>query len=160
MYYNILNPALAIRTHSVSPACTTITTNILTRSLYPVLFVDKVAVPTITCLINGTDNGGGDESDPRSLAELRCSAEGPPSLVTYDWMLVSGVRGGAALAVALRGEQDDTVYKCRATNPVSEETGTFVAKDCYPGEAHTMHNAGDACYRVSRVIGWNVSSLF
>ncbi|KAG7270104.1 LOW QUALITY PROTEIN: hypothetical protein CRUP_037644 [Coryphaenoides rupestris] len=98
-------------------------------SEHEVAVIDKVAVPTITCLINGTDDGG-NGSDPRSLAELRCSAEGPPSLITYDWTL--RLHGGAALAVALRGEQDDTVYKCRAANPVSEETGTFVAKDCYP----------------------------
>ena len=100
------------------------------------LSADKVAVPTISCLINGSAVSGVGMSDPVLLrGVLGCSAEGPPSLITYEWTQPDGVPvRGAGLTVALAGDQDDTVYTCRATNPVSQEMGTFVARDCYPGE--------------------------
>ncbi|CAL8369667.1 unnamed protein product [Arctogadus glacialis] len=104
-------------------------------SQHEVVVIEKVATPTISCLINGTVGGGvGGESDPpRTRGVLRCSAEGPPSLITYAWTPLDGVATkGAGLTVALAGEQDDTVYTCLASNPVSQEMGTFVAKDCYP----------------------------
>ncbi|CAL8345116.1 unnamed protein product [Boreogadus saida] len=106
-------------------------------SQHEVAVIEKVATPTISCLINGTvvGGGGGGESDPprRTRADLRCSAEGPPSLIALAWTPVDGVTTkGAGLTVALAGDQDDTVYTCLASNPVSQEMGTFVAKDCYP----------------------------
>ena len=95
-----------------------------------------MAVPTISCLINNSAVSGVGMSDPaRPRGVLGCSAEGPPSLITYEWTPPDGVTvRGARLTVALAGDQDDTVYTCRATNPVSQEMGTFVARDCYPGE--------------------------
>ena len=102
-----------------------------------------MATPTISCLINGTVSGVGGESDPpRTRAVLTCSAEGPPSLIVLAWTPVDGVATkGAGLTVALAGDQDDTVYTCLASNPVSQEMGTFVAKDCYPGEARDKRRA-------------------
>uniref|UniRef100_A0A8C5BX12 Histone acetyltransferase KAT6B-like n=1 Tax=Gadus morhua TaxID=8049 RepID=A0A8C5BX12_GADMO len=108
-------------------------------SQHEVVVIEKVATPTISCLINGTVSGVGGESDPpRTRAVLTCSAEGPPSLIVLAWTPVDGVATkGAGLTVALAGDQDDTVYTCLASNPVSQEMGTFVAKDCYPGSFPT-----------------------
>ncbi|XP_059895337.1 kelch-like protein 6 isoform X1 [Gadus macrocephalus] len=102
-------------------------------SQHEVVVIEKVAPPTISCLINGTVGGDGESDPPRTRAVLRCSAEGPPSLITLAWTPVDGVATkGAGLTVALAGDRDDTVYTCLASNPVSQEMGTFVAKDCYP----------------------------
>ncbi|XP_056436105.1 kelch-like protein 6 isoform X1 [Gadus chalcogrammus] len=102
-------------------------------SQHEVVVIEKVATPTISCLINGTVGGVGESDPPRTRADLWCSAEGPPSLIALAWTPVGGVATkGAGLTVALAGDQDDTVYTCLASNPVSQEMGTFVAKDCYP----------------------------
>ncbi|KAK0155925.1 Lymphocyte function-associated antigen 3 [Merluccius polli] len=116
-------------------------------SQHEVEVIEKVAVPTISCVLNGTDGSGGKPDEPRTLATLTCSAEGPPSLITYRWTLLKGVLDGRGLLVPLVGKQDETVYTCQVNNPVSQEKREFVAKDCYPGKTRIRKLVATAACR-------------
>lgn len=98
------------------------------------LHVDRVVKPTISCEMN---NGG----ISNKSGMLLCSAEPrqPQSLMRFEWRSNENVQPGTKLTISLGNEYDDKVYSCRVSNPLSEETATFTAKDCYPGKISLSH---------------------
>ncbi|XP_073329208.1 uncharacterized protein [Pagrus major] len=96
-------------------------------SLHKLEVIDKVAKPTISCEMN--DGGGSNKS-----GTLLCSVEPrqPQSSMWFEWQSHGNVQPGPQLTISLGDKYDDEVYSCRVSNPLSEETATFTAKDCYP----------------------------
>ncbi|XP_018558589.1 nucleolar and coiled-body phosphoprotein 1 isoform X3 [Lates calcarifer] len=101
--------------------------NKLHRYPYVLEVIGKVNKPTISCDMN-------DGSSDGTRATLMCSAKPthPQSLVKFEWVPPGTVQLGSNLTISLGGELDDKTYTCRVSNPLTNETDTFTAKDCYP----------------------------
>lgn len=101
---------------------------------YLCLHIDRVARPTISCEMN-------DGSGSNKYGTLLCSAEPrqPQSLMRFEWRSRGKVQPGTNLTISLWDKYDDEVYSCRVSNPLSKETATFTAKDCYPGKISLSH---------------------
>ncbi|CAK6953972.1 CD48 antigen-like [Scomber scombrus] len=99
----------------------TVLNKVFKRSFYKLEVIDKVAKPTISCqMINVTQ------------ATLMCSAKSslPQSLMKIEWSSHGIVRPGPNLTISLG--DDDEVYSCDVSNPLTKDTATFTAMDCYP----------------------------
>ncbi|XP_061698287.1 uncharacterized protein LOC133512560 isoform X5 [Syngnathoides biaculeatus] len=81
----------------------------------------KVSKPNISCeMINA------------SKATLVCSAEcNCPHLLKFKWHSQGKKWAGPNLTITLINEDDDQVYQCGVSNPLTNETSTFTAKDCF-----------------------------
>lgn len=68
-------------------------------------------------------------------ATLVCSADPGrhQSLTNIEWTSHGNVQPGPNLIISLGDKHDDEVYSCNVSNPLTHETATFTAKDCYPG---------------------------
>ncbi|XP_070770943.1 protein starmaker-like [Enoplosus armatus] len=103
---------------------------LLHQSHFPLEVIDKVVKPTISCEMNGG-------SSSNISGTLQCSAEprAPQSLMKFEWK--SHGEGKAQLSpkltIPLGDKHDNKVHVCMVSNPLSRETATFTAKDCYPG---------------------------
>ncbi|XP_051259844.1 dentin matrix acidic phosphoprotein 1 isoform X4 [Dicentrarchus labrax] len=99
----------------------------LESSRFNLMVIDKVAKPIISCEMNNGSIISG---------TLMCSAEPrhPPSLMKFEWSSSGDVQPGPKLTINLGEKLDDEVYTCSVSNPLSTETGTFTAKDCYPAD--------------------------
>lgn len=97
------------------------------------IHTDKVSKPTISCQMND----GSSSDTPELQATLMCSADSrrPQSLMKFEWISNGNVQPGPKLTIPLRDKQDDEVYSCRVSNPLTQETANFIAKDCYPGKS-------------------------
>lgn len=96
------------------------------------LHTEKSAKPTVTCKMN---NGSGSNTS----AVLLCSVElsqNQPSL-TFEWISGGNIHPGKELTIHLGGELDERQHICRVSNPVSQDTSTFTAKDCSKGRIST-----------------------
>ncbi len=95
--------------------------------------IDQVAKPTISCkMIDG--------SNSNTSAVLMCAEPSQPeSLIKFKWSSHGNVQPGSQLEIPLGGELDDEVYSCTVSNPLSRETATFTAKDCYSGKISRRH---------------------
>uniref|UniRef100_A0A674NZK2 Ig-like domain-containing protein n=1 Tax=Takifugu rubripes TaxID=31033 RepID=A0A674NZK2_TAKRU len=93
---------------------------------YTLQVIDKVAKPTITCETNSSKS-----SDLSGL--LTCSAPQPD--IEYEWFFYGNTQPGPQLRIFLDNKHDERVYSCRVSNPLSNETAEFTAKDCYSGES-------------------------
>uniref|UniRef100_A0A3Q3M5T2 CD58 molecule n=1 Tax=Mastacembelus armatus TaxID=205130 RepID=A0A3Q3M5T2_9TELE len=104
----------------------------LHRSQYNVKVIDRVPKPTISC---ETHNGSSSNTDG-AQATLMCSVESkePQSLMKFEWISRGNVQPGPELTIHLKDKHDDEEYSCRVSNPLTLETSTFIAKDCYPGK--------------------------
>ncbi|XP_047456459.1 nucleolar protein dao-5-like isoform X15 [Mugil cephalus] len=105
----------------------------LTKSVLYLEVIDKVAKPTISCK-KSTDSST-DTSEIQ--ATLTCSSEPGQfqSLLKFQWS--SHEEPGPHLTIPLGGKLDDEVYTCTASNPVSEASTTFTAKDCNLDDPNT-----------------------
>lgn len=67
---------------------------------------------------------------------LVCSAElkQPQLRMEFEWISQGNVHHGPRLTVFLGDKFDVEEYSCRVSNPLSSETATFIAKDCYAGK--------------------------
>ncbi|XP_065818433.1 eukaryotic translation initiation factor 5B isoform X20 [Labrus bergylta] len=103
--------------------------NMLHLSEFKLEVIDKVAMPTISCEIN--KDGGSDVSEVR--ATLLCSADPTPpeSMMKFEWRARGKSQPGHKFNISLGDERDNEEYNCSVSNPVSSETATFTAKDCY-----------------------------
>uniref|UniRef100_A0A3Q3MLS5 Uncharacterized LOC109975152 n=1 Tax=Labrus bergylta TaxID=56723 RepID=A0A3Q3MLS5_9LABR len=103
--------------------------NMLHLSEFKLEVIDKVAMPTISCEIN--KDGGSDVSEVR--ATLLCSADPnpPESMMKFEWRARGKSQPGHKFNISLGDERDNEEYRCSVSNPVSSETATFTAKDCY-----------------------------
>nr|XP_029131153.1 uncharacterized protein LOC110005107 [Labrus bergylta] len=103
--------------------------NMLRLSQFKLEVIDKVAMPTISCEIN--KDGGSDVSEVR--ATLLCSADPTPpeSMMKFEWRARGKSQPGHKFNIPLGDERDNEEYSCSVSNPVSSETATFTAKDCY-----------------------------
>lgn len=93
------------------------------------LHTDKVKKPTISCEIH-------DGSASNISGLLVCSAElsEPQFGLKFEWISQGNVHHGSNLTISLGGELDEEEYCCRVSNPLSNDTATFIAKDCYTGK--------------------------
>nr|XP_029138246.1 uncharacterized protein LOC110003312 [Labrus bergylta] len=103
--------------------------NMLHLSEFKLEVIDKVAMPTISCELN--KDGGSDVSEVR--ATLLCSADPTPpeSMMKFEWRARGKSQPGHKFNISLGDERDNEEYSCSVSNPVSSETATFTAKDCY-----------------------------
>ncbi|XP_026152154.1 protein IWS1 homolog isoform X5 [Mastacembelus armatus] len=108
----------------------------LHRSQYNVKVIDRVPKPTISC---ETHNGSSSNTDG-AQATLMCSVESkePQSLMKFEWISRGNVQPGPELTIHLKDKHDDEEYSCRVSNPLTLETSTFIAKDCYPDETSSV----------------------
>ncbi|KAK2839875.1 hypothetical protein Q5P01_013615 [Channa striata] len=100
---------------------------------YNVEVIDKVTKPTVSCKMSnsGTSNTDGNQ------AMLNCFAESrqPPPL-KFEYLISNGETvPGPKLEITLGGAYDNEEYKCVVSNPLTNETATFTAKDCYPDKS-------------------------
>uniref|UniRef100_A0A674MMI1 Ig-like domain-containing protein n=1 Tax=Takifugu rubripes TaxID=31033 RepID=A0A674MMI1_TAKRU len=93
---------------------------------YTLQVIDKVAKPTITCETNSSKT-----SNLSGL--LTCSAPQPD--IEYEWFFYGNTQPGPQLRIFLDNKHDERVYSCRVSNPLSNETAEFTAKDCYSDES-------------------------
>ncbi|XP_071331741.1 neurofilament heavy polypeptide-like isoform X3 [Trachinotus anak] len=99
---------------------------------YKVEVIGKVPKPTISCdMNNGNSNTHGTQ------ATLTCSAD-PQSSMSYEWDSHGEVLPGPNLTISLEGEHHDKTYTCRVSNPLTTETATFTAKNCYSEESSSV----------------------
>lgn len=78
-------------------------------------------------------NGSGESG---LQATLTCSAESKPSqsLLKFNWGPNGNMQLGPKVVITLGNEHDNQVYDCTVSNPLSKESATFTAKECYPGK--------------------------
>ncbi|XP_022596229.1 uncharacterized protein LOC111218283 isoform X2 [Seriola dumerili] len=100
---------------------------------YKLEVIGKVSKPTVSCdMNNGSPNTNG------AQATLTCSA-GPQSLMSYEWDSQGMImQPGPKLTISLGDEHDDKMYTCTVRNPLTNETTTFRAKDCYAEESSSV----------------------
>nr|XP_057938777.1 uncharacterized protein LOC131136196 isoform X2 [Doryrhamphus excisus] len=91
------------------------------RSQYTWELIDNVATPGISCEMSDTKQ-----------AMLVCSTESKhPHLLDFRWSSRGKQQTGPNLTITVRNEDDDQVYRCDVSNPLTNETASFTAKDCY-----------------------------
>ncbi|XP_061735098.1 uncharacterized protein LOC133537935 isoform X1 [Nerophis ophidion] len=91
------------------------------RSQYTWELIDKVATPVISC-----------EMSDAKQATLVCSTESKhPHLLEFKWSSNGIKQTGPNVTITLEDEDDDQVYRCDVSNPLSNETASFTAKDCF-----------------------------
>ncbi|XP_061648784.1 CD48 antigen-like isoform X1 [Phyllopteryx taeniolatus] len=91
------------------------------RIKFRVEVIDKVTKPNISCeMINANQ------------AILVCSTECKcPHLLKFKWRSQGNEQAGPNLTITLNNEHDDQVYQCNVSNPLTSETSTYTAKDCF-----------------------------
>ncbi|XP_061827895.1 uncharacterized protein [Nerophis lumbriciformis] len=88
---------------------------------YTLEVIDKVTKPNISCEMNDTKQ-----------AVLVCSAESKhPHLLNFKWNSGGNEQTGERLTITVRNEDDDQVHHCKVSNPRTNETASFTAKDCF-----------------------------
>ncbi|XP_019751100.1 uncharacterized protein LOC109531306 isoform X1 [Hippocampus comes] len=93
----------------------------LHRSKYKWEVIDKVSKPRISCEMVDTYQ-----------ATLVCSTDSKHlRLVQFKWSSGGKRQPGPNLTITLSDEDDDRVYRCDVSNPLTNETATFTAKDCF-----------------------------
>ncbi|XP_068507805.1 uncharacterized protein [Syngnathus scovelli] len=91
------------------------------RLKYRIEVIDKVDQPDISCVLT---------SPNRVL--LVCSTESKhPDLLEFKWRANGKEHPGPNLQINVRGKHDDRVYRCDVSNPLTKETATFTAGDCF-----------------------------
>ncbi|XP_068507800.1 muscle M-line assembly protein unc-89 isoform X2 [Syngnathus scovelli] len=89
------------------------------RLKYPVEVIDKVTKPNISC-----------EMVNLNQAVLACLTEGESDpLIKFKWRSQGYEQTGPILEINLSDEKD--VYHCDVSNPLTNETASFLAKDCF-----------------------------
>uniref|UniRef100_UPI0037E8A9D6 nucleolar and coiled-body phosphoprotein 1-like isoform X2 n=1 Tax=Semicossyphus pulcher TaxID=241346 RepID=UPI0037E8A9D6 len=103
----------------------------LDRRNYALEVIDKVAMPTISCEMN--DASG-------IQATLVCSAEPrpPQSPLKFEWRSRGKPHPRPNYTISLGDKHDEEVYSCSVSNPLSNETATFTAKECYPDSSSSV----------------------
>ncbi|XP_061548276.1 CD48 antigen-like [Phycodurus eques] len=91
------------------------------RIKFRVEVIDKVTKPNISC-----------EMIDAKQAILVCSTECKcPHLLKLKWRSQGNEQAGPNLTITLNNEHDDEVYQCDVSNPLTSETSTYTAKDCF-----------------------------
>ncbi|XP_061876839.1 lymphocyte function-associated antigen 3-like [Entelurus aequoreus] len=93
--------------------------------LYGIEVIDQVSKPNISYVMM---------SDTMQ-AILVCSTESKhPHLLKFKWSSAGKEQTGPFSTITVRNEDDDQVYRCDVSNPLTNETASFTAKDCFPGK--------------------------
>ncbi|XP_037095439.1 uncharacterized protein LOC119115232 isoform X2 [Syngnathus acus] len=91
------------------------------RLKYRIEVIDKVDQPHISCVLT---------SPNRAL--LVCSTDSKhPDLLEFKWSANGKEHPRPNLQINVRGKHDDRVYRCDVSNPLTKETATFTAGDCF-----------------------------
>ncbi|XP_054643682.1 uncharacterized protein LOC129187904 isoform X3 [Dunckerocampus dactyliophorus] len=97
---------------------------------YRIEVIDKVSKPNISCEMSGTKQ-----------ATLVCSTESKhPRLLEFKWSSRGNEQTGPNLTITVENDDDEEVYRCDVSNPLTNETASFTAKDCFPASKHLGHN--------------------
>ncbi|TWW80903.1 hypothetical protein D4764_01G0007180 [Takifugu flavidus] len=59
----------------------------------------------------------------------------PQPDIEYEWFFYGNTQPGPQLRIFLDNKHDERVYSCRVSNPLSNRTAEFTAKDCYSDES-------------------------
>ncbi|KAM4730631.1 uncharacterized protein FYW61_008857 isoform 2-T2 [Anableps anableps] len=95
---------------------------------YQLKVIDKVAKPTISCEMHHAST----PDEPGGQATLQCSSPSRnQSLLTFQWRSNSKMSLGPVLVISLGGEHDNYMFNCTVSNPLTQESAVFIAKDCY-----------------------------
>ncbi|XP_061926415.1 CD48 antigen-like [Entelurus aequoreus] len=105
--------------------------------------IDKVSKPNISCEMSDTKQ-----------ATLVCSTESKhPHLLKFKWSSPGKEQTGPNLTISVRNEDDDQVYRCDVSNPLTNETASFTAKDCFLGKrSDALQIFGISCYCIMVII--------
>ncbi|XP_061878157.1 signaling lymphocytic activation molecule-like isoform X6 [Entelurus aequoreus] len=105
--------------------------------------IDKVSKPNISCEMSDTKQ-----------ATLVCSTESKhPHLLKFKWSSPGKEQTGPKLTITVRNEDDDQVYRCDVSNPLTNETASFTAKDCFLGKrSDALLIFGISCYCIMVII--------
>ncbi|XP_054642120.1 CD48 antigen-like [Dunckerocampus dactyliophorus] len=88
---------------------------------YRIEVIDKVSKPNISC-----------EMSDAKQATLVCSTESKhPHLLEFKWSSRGNEQTAPNLTITV---ENDDVYCCEVSNPLTNETASFNAKDCFPDE--------------------------
>nr|XP_057938780.1 uncharacterized protein LOC131136197 isoform X2 [Doryrhamphus excisus] len=88
---------------------------------YRIEIIDKVPKPDISCFMSDTKQ-----------AMLVCSADSKnPGLLAFKWSSRGKETIGPNVRITIRNEDDDQVYRCDVSNPLTNEMASFTAKDCF-----------------------------
>ncbi|XP_077474028.1 uncharacterized protein LOC144087431 [Stigmatopora argus] len=91
------------------------------RSAYEWEVIDKVGKPSISC-----------EMANENQATLVCSTHSKhPRLVQFMWRSRGKKQLGPNLTITLQDKLDVQIYRCDVSNPLSNKTAAFTAKDCF-----------------------------
>ncbi|XP_076025978.1 uncharacterized protein LOC143015783 isoform X11 [Genypterus blacodes] len=101
----------------------------LVHAQHKVVVLDEVSEPTISCAMMDVSHSNRSKPD----ATLLCSFDPGrrPSVMKFEWESHGATKARPELNISLEGRQDESVYTCRVSNPLSTKTATFTAKDCY-----------------------------
>ncbi|XP_077584704.1 uncharacterized protein LOC144204530 [Stigmatopora nigra] len=91
------------------------------RSAYEWEVIDKVGKPSISC-----------EMANENQATLVCSTHSKhPHLIQFMWRSRGKKQLGPNLTITLQDKLDVQIYRCDVSNPLSNKTAAFTAKDCF-----------------------------
>uniref|UniRef100_A0A3Q1JTZ7 Ig-like domain-containing protein n=1 Tax=Anabas testudineus TaxID=64144 RepID=A0A3Q1JTZ7_ANATE len=117
------------------------------RKTYKLEVIDKVAKPTISC----QRDDGSFSTTHGNQATLSCSAESrQPQHLQYEWISHGTVRPGQKLTITLSDDNEE--YSCRVNNPLTSETTTFTAKDCFQTDSDESSSIAWIAVLISAVI--------
>ncbi|XP_077395587.1 uncharacterized protein LOC144031924 isoform X2 [Festucalex cinctus] len=95
------------------------------RVKYRIEVIDKITKPNIICVMNDAKQ-----------ATLVCSTDSKhPHLLEFKWSSRGKLQPGPNLTITLMGEFDDGVYRCDVSNPLTKQTATFAASECFMAQA-------------------------
>lgn len=75
------------------------------------------------------------------------------SQLQFEWISEGKVEPGPWLAISLGGELDEQRYSCRVSNAASNETTTFIAKDCNTDTGRNLQRSNFHCEEQSELLG-------
>uniref|UniRef100_A0A8C6NQE3 Serine/arginine repetitive matrix protein 1-like n=1 Tax=Nothobranchius furzeri TaxID=105023 RepID=A0A8C6NQE3_NOTFU len=103
--------------------------NIMKSLEFDLEVIDSIAKPNISCEMND----GGSSGKTGGGATLMCSAESKQSqsLLEFEWNSDGNKQVGPKLIIPLGDVHDKQVYNCTVSNPLTTESATFIAKECY-----------------------------
>ncbi|XP_054643672.1 uncharacterized protein LOC129187901 isoform X2 [Dunckerocampus dactyliophorus] len=88
---------------------------------YRIEVIDKVSKPSISCEMSDTNR-----------VTLFCATESKhPHLLHFTWSSRGNQQTGPNLPITVRNEDDDQVYRCDVSNPLTNEMASFTVKDCF-----------------------------
>ncbi|XP_028292907.1 uncharacterized protein LOC114455726 isoform X2 [Gouania willdenowi] len=131
---------------------------ILHRSKHKLEVIEQVSMPTISCEIN--DDSRSDTSEQQ--ATLTCSAKTTKShpVTHVEWNSHGIPEPGPNLTISLGLQHNEEVYSCTVKNPLTNQTATFTAKECYDDTSQVVCTIAVICAAVIAAIAAALAVVF